>query len=658
MVAGFARSGESSRMSYKSITIQQVIKDIDQKKLYLPALQRKFVWGKHQIQLLLDSLMRNYPIGTFLFWKLSRKKADDYVFYEFLPEYDQRRPYNRRKTGPFTHEEIYGVLDGQQRLSSLYIGLMGTHAEKAPYKRTWNEAAYEKMCLYLNLLSMPYLIKDQGGIELQEDRNFEFRFLPPAEARRQDSRRVRVEEDGLLVSEQVEPVFWLKVGEVLNWDADPDLDQFVEECADRCANEAQRQAIHDNRRVIRKGLGTLHKRICSEPLLNYFEIAKDDLEDILKIFIRVNSGGTILGKTDLLFSTIVATWDDGREEIEKLLQEINAKGDTFNFTNEYLMRCCLVLTDAPVVYKVNAFKAENVQRIQTEWPNIAEAVRRTAGLLAEFGFNGSLLTSQNATLIIAYHIYKGGHLGKQSRDDIRKYLIHALLTRIFSNSPDQILAALRNSLREEAAAELGAKAYRLRRPEFCFEDLLAVKLPSRKSLAVSALEIESFLERKKGPDAFAVLTLLYPHLRFQDQVFHQDHIHPFSQFRADQFAALGLTTEEQTHWLECRDAVANLQLLRGRENEEKNATPLVDWMAHMPVPEQAAFRRDNYFPEGVGLEFARFKDFHEQRKEILRAKLRRELAIASAPEAGPADHWEAPEDIVDEDARTLQAATT
>jgi len=645
-------------MSYKSRTIRQAIEDIDHNKLYLPALQRKFVWGKHQIQLLFDSLMRNYPIGTFLFWKLSRKKADDYVFYEFLKEYDQRRPYNRRKTGAFTHEEIYGVLDGQQRLSSLYVGLMGTHAEKAPYKRSWNDAAYEKMCLYLNLLSLPYVINDQGSIENLEDRNFEFRFLPPTEAGRQDSRRVRVEEDEVPASDRVEPVFWLKVGDVLNWDADPDLDQFMEDFTGRCTSEPQRQAIHDHRRVIRKGLGTLHKRICSEPLLNYFEIAKDDLEDILKIFIRVNSGGTILGKTDLLFSTIVATWDDGREEIEKLLQEINAKGDTFNFTNEYLMRCCLMLTDAPVVYKVNSFKAENVQRIRTDWPKIAEAVRKTAGLLAEFGFNGSLLTSQNATIIITYYIYKGGDLGKVSKEGIRKYLIHALLTRIFSSSQDQLLAALRNSLREEAATTVsGTKAYSLRTPTFAFKGLLAAGLPSRKSLAVSEPEIELFLERKKGPDAFVVLSVLYPYLRFQDQVFHQDHIHPFSQFRTSQFAELGLTKAQQAHWLECRDAVANLQLLRGRENVEKNATPLVEWMARMPETERATFRRDNYFPEGVGLEFARFEEFHQQRKEIMRAKLRAELAIASEPQSEPLDDWEALESINDEEALAIENAS-
>ena len=166
-----------------------------------------------------------------------------------------------------------------------------------------------------------------------------------------------------------------------------------------------------------------------------------------------------------------------------------------------------------------------------------------------------------------------------------------------------------------------------------------------------------FLERKKGPDAFAVLSVLYPYLRFQDQVFHQDHIHPFSQFRADQFAELGLTKEQQARWLECRDAVANLQLLRGRENVEKNATPLVEWMARRPETEKAAFRRDNYFPEGVGLEFARFEEFHQQRKEIMRAKLRAELAIASEPQGAPLDDWEALEDINDEEVRGLENAS-
>ena len=114
--------------------------DIDQNKVFLPALQRKFVWQKWQIELLFDSLMRNYPFGTFLFWRLPRQKAESYVFYEFLAEYDSRSPYNRRHTGAFLHPEIIGVLDGQQRLSSMYLGLAQGRGEA----RLWSKGAVER----------------------------------------------------------------------------------------------------------------------------------------------------------------------------------------------------------------------------------------------------------------------------------------------------------------------------------------------------------------------------------------------------------------------------------------------------------------------------------------------------------------------------------
>ncbi len=162
----------------------------------------------------------------------------------------------------------------------------------------------------------------------------------------------------------------MKVGKVLSWDAEPEFDRLVDGFKDSCTSDKQLAAFVEKRRLIRRALETLHQRIHRDELINYFEVAKDDLEDILKIFVRVNSGGTILSKTDLLFSTIVATWDDGREKIEKLLKTINEKGDGFKFGNEFLMRCCLVLSDSPVVFKVNSFKSENVQRIQDGWPSI------------------------------------------------------------------------------------------------------------------------------------------------------------------------------------------------------------------------------------------------------------------------------------------------
>src|ERR1039457_4444031 len=385
-------------MSYKKCSIKQVIADIDQKKIYLPALQRKFVWGKHQIELLFDSLMRNYPFGTFLFWRLQRQKAESYVFYDFLKEYDQRDPYNRRKTGAFLHPEITGVLDGQQRLSLMYIGLMGTHTEKAPYKRSSNPNAYEKMSLYLNILSLPYTIDWEDKLVTLEEQNFEFRFLTEVGALSWVTRKVDEEEAAIA---RDEPMFWMKVGLVLSWEEEPEFDRLIDRFRENSLTDEQKAMFSqpEKRRAIKRGLETLHKRIQKDELINYFEVAKDDLEDILKIFVRVNSGGTVLSKTDLLFSTIVDTWDNGRELIETLLKTINDKGDKFNFGNEYLMRCCLVLSDGPVVYRVNSFKAENVLRIRKEWPKIAEAVTNTVSLLVEFGFSANLLTSQNATII-------------------------------------------------------------------------------------------------------------------------------------------------------------------------------------------------------------------------------------------------------------------
>ena len=628
-------------MSYKKCTIKKAIADIDQKKIYLPALQRKFVWGKGQIELLFDSLMRNYPFGTFLFWRLHRQKAETYVFYEFLTEYDERNPYNRRKTGAFLHEEITGVLDGQQRLSSMYIGLMGTHTEKEPYKRWWNPDAYKKMRLHLNLLSLPYEFDDNNRIVAQEDRNFEFRFLPEDAANITERRVHRAE-----AAEAVyEPVFWMKVGDVLSWDDEPEYDQLVDKYLTKCQTDAQRKAITSSSRFIKRSLETLQKRIGTDELINYFEVAKDDLEDILKIFVRVNSGGTVLSKTDLLFSTIVATWDDGREQIEGLLKSINEKG--FSFGNEFLMRCCLVLSDAPVTYKVNSFKSENVQKIRDEWPRIAESVSKTVDLLVSFGFDGGLLTSQNATIILAYYIYKGGGLDDESKNGMRRYLLHALLNTIYGSSQDQLITTLRNAFRIEEKTENGEKRYTRRHSKFLFDEVLKIELPQQKSLAVSENDLDRFMESSKGPSAFFLLTLLYPSLRYSEVSFHQDHLHPYSGFTEANFKAMDIPQSQWPEWQGRRDRLPNLQLLSESRNTSKNATPLKQWVERMEPSVRATFAADNYFPDGASLAFNDFIDFYDTRKELLRSKLRLVLAMTDIQAPEPSGEWESRDSTTD-----------
>jgi uncharacterized protein with ParB-like and HNH nuclease domain len=616
-------------MSYSSLSIKKAIADIDHNKMYLPALQRKFVWGKGQIELLFDSLMRNYPIGTFLFWKLHKNIAKNYVFYDFLKEYDQRTPYNRRKTGAFTHEEIIGVLDGQQRLSSLYIGFMGTHTTKDLWKRHNNDSAFKSKSLYLNLLSLPYCIEEKKVV-LNEQENFEFKFLTESEAKNTFRTRKVVNDDSDNVVDELEYLCWFKVGDALEWDEDFDSDEAFDSIINVCVDTKQLEKITLNKKLVKKGLNTFHQRIFDTKLLSYFEIAKDDLEDILKIFIRVNSGGTVLNKTDLLFSTIVATWDDGREKIEATQKLINAKGDKFNFGTEFLMRCCLVLTDAPVAYKVNSFKSDNVLKIQNEWESIAKAISKCVDLLVQFGFNATLLTSHNAVIFIAYYIYKGGDLSKKSVENIRKYLVHALLNRIYNSSQESLISAFRNGVRESNTSDENSLHYVLKMQSFDFDELLKIKLPSRKSLTIAESDLGDLLMSKKGSTAFFLLSLLYPQCRFQDQAFDQDHIHPAAGFKKDNLLNIGIPEEQHQHWLDYRDTVPNLQLLNDRWNKSKNATPLKKWMLSQEESVQRTLTVDNYFPDDVSLEFSDFIEFYDKRKVILISQLHQVLAISKS----------------------------
>ena len=67
-----------------AITIKEAIDHIHNNRYLLPAIQREFVWWPHQMERLFDSLMRGYPIGSFLFWRVDPETAKNYSFYQFI----------------------------------------------------------------------------------------------------------------------------------------------------------------------------------------------------------------------------------------------------------------------------------------------------------------------------------------------------------------------------------------------------------------------------------------------------------------------------------------------------------------------------------------------------------------------------------------------
>jgi hypothetical protein len=95
---------------------------------WLPNIQRPFVWNEDQIARLFDSIMREYPISTLLVWKTKEQVKHRKFIDNFLPDLKLTNFYV-----PDNTRSKMMVLDGQQRLQSLFIGLRGSYFGRELY---------------------------------------------------------------------------------------------------------------------------------------------------------------------------------------------------------------------------------------------------------------------------------------------------------------------------------------------------------------------------------------------------------------------------------------------------------------------------------------------------------------------------------------------
>lgn len=569
-------------MAYSSLSIKQLITDINSNKYYLPAIQRKFVWGEEKICRLFNSIMQDYPIGTFLFWELTAQKANEYTFYEFLKNYHERDSKNQLVNYDFPFE-VRGVLDGQQRISSMYIALQGVYCTKKKYAKSTNNSAYPERKMYINLLNEDY----------------EFKFLTEKDAQNSKS-----------------GYFYL-VRNILSEleDSDADSDNIVDELIE--IDPSRSDLLIENRRQAKKIINRLLNKFNDDQLVSYFKIINKDLDDILDIFVRVNSGGTILSKSDLLFSTLVAHWEDGRDQIEKLISDMNGEDGLFNFNTDFLMRTCLFLVDAPMNFKVQTFNSTNINKIKDNWDQIRKALIDAAAMLREFGFNKKRLSSNYAATPLAYYLYKGGKVDSTTKLELRKLIVHSLLKQVYSGQADTALSGLRDGFRIKSD---NGDEYILKNTSFNFSEYKHTRMSGGKKLTIDTTDIESFLEYKKGAFSFLLLSTLYPDLKLDQISFHQDHMHPHSKFKPSLLKAVGIDGETIKQWQDMRDQVPNLQLLEGRENTVKQATDLSKWV-NDKTDDATYYRKRNYILDEQSLELEDFEDFFSNRKELLRKKL-------------------------------------
>ena len=576
-------------------TIKKTLDAIYRHDLVLPAIQREFVWQPEQICRLFDSLMQGYPFGTFLYWRVDPENSGKFKFFDFVRNFHQRDNPHCPPLPEMPNQRLTAVLDGQQRLTALNIGLRGSMARKLP-RKWWNSpGAFPARRLYLDLLWQPDE-EDEEGLK------YRFSFLTDKES-----------------SEIKEGVCWFPVGQVLSLpNAGPAMTQWLN---DRLPQE-QVTLAHET-------LYELYQVVHNKHLVAYYEEKGQELDKALQIFIRMNDGGTPLSHSDLLLSIAVAQWadHDARQEIHELVDELNSIGTGFNFSKDLVLKAGLMLSDiGSVGFKVDNFNSENMEIFESNWEKIKRALILTVRLVESFGFTDRSLTAHSAILPITYYLYKKNpgesfltHRSfKSDRKEIREWLIRGLLkSGIWGSGLDTLLTGLRRIIGESDTRSFPVASIR--------EEMAR----SGRELDFNDEEVEELADMRYGNRlTFALLSLLFPFVDLRNQ-FHVDHIFPSARFTDSKLKDACVTEDKLVCFKERKDGLANLQLLPGPANMEKSATMPTEWLSSTFVDytSRRAYQERHLLgdvPESI----TEFVTFYDARRERLKERIKELLGYS------------------------------
>jgi uncharacterized protein with ParB-like and HNH nuclease domain len=580
-------------MSYETaLTVKNVIEKIHKKEYLLPTIQREFVWNTYQIERLFDSLMRDYPISSFLFWEVDKENVNNYEFYEFIREFHEKDNRHNPKASINGDDKITAILDGQQRLTSLYIALKGSYAYKLPRKRYDNPDAYPKRKLYLNLISK----------SSEDELEYNFSFLTEKEVIQDENN------------------FWFLVGDILKLEEPGDVNSYLIE------NEIFTKYNKEQANFANNALFKLRNVIMEKGILSYYKETSQSLDKVLNIFIRINSGGTKLSYSDLLLSIATAQWEtkDAREEIITIVDEINDIGNGFNVEKDFILKSSLILSDfRDFAFKVDNFNKSNMLQIEKNWENITKALKLAVKLVSSFGYDRETLTSNNALIPIAYYLYKKqasdsfvtSNSNIEDKKKIRKWLVLSLIKRTFSGQPDNVLRPIRELIQQNNAEE------------FPLDKIIDKFKGTNKTLIFSDEDIENLTFYTYGQGfTFSVLSLLYPTLDFRNK-FHIDHIFPKSLFKKSLLKKRGLSDEEIETFQDYVNYIGNLQLLEAIPNIEKQDTEFKEWLdeTYPNDVEKKEYCQKHYIPQNISLDFNNFINFFEEREKLMINELKNKL---------------------------------
>lgn len=555
-----------------NITIYEALENIKKGKYVMPAFQRQYVWSMEQIEKLWDSILLDYPIATFLFWNVNDENVSwDTYFCNFLSEVT----FDSRKQADSANYELSNinvkitdtaVLDGQQRLTSLFLSLFGCAYIRQKHARKKNVGGtVVKLLIELN--------KHKLTVDEEEynSKKYDIKFT---------------EKVGKLSPTQFE------IKEILD-------SKFLDE---NTREEAIESAITyvpaDSKEYARDILNKLYNKIFVEKLIRYTEIKDMKQDDALEMFVRFNSGGKALKKHEITMSILEAYWPNAKTEFGKVLEDSYA-----GFGSDFIVRTSLMLYGDVVKSNINKQIAED---LKNNWQDFKKVLKNLEELLKEMRIEVSRFSSSwNVLLPIIYFMYYNTDY-KYNIDGIRAYLVRAVLFTYFQSGTTSKLQQMKSKINDNNY------------------EITVDMLEQMTELRVTDGKIDDIINSEKGSrvagEALYFLGIEWINKNYK---YEQDHLHPYARF--DSIKPITVSMEDWKKWRSYRNKLPNLQLLEGRSNGSKNDMRLIDYYNDMNDEQKIAFCKEAIIPENVSLELDNFEEFYEKRRVILSEKIKQLL---------------------------------
>ena len=514
-------------------SLSKLIEDIDVGEIGLPDIQRPFVWSNAKVRDLFDSMYSGFPVGYFLFWGNVTASGT-------------------RSIGTDGKQAVPRLLivDGQQRLTSLYAVLKG----------------------------MPVVDDDYG------DRHIKIAFRPKDQ--------VFAVADAAV---ERDPEFIADISQL--WSGDLSRNRFVKNFLSNLAEH--RELTDDEEDHLNEAIDRLYD-LQSYPFTALELSSSIDEEKVAEVFVRINSKGVSLNQADFILTLMSVWWDEGRLALETFSrssrQPVQGQPSPFNHFIEpdpdQMLRVAIGLGfkrgQLRAAYSLlrgrdlDTGQYSDEQR-ESQFTTLKDAQAYTLDLtnwheflkvLIRAGFrSGQMITSKNA-LLYSYIFFLVGKRdfkipAHELREVIARWFFMASLTSRYGSSPESAIESDLARLRGKTTAEEFISELDRVIDDALTNDFWQITLPN--NLASSAAHSPSLygyyaalnlLDAKVLFSKMRVSELFDPALRAKRSALERHHLFPKAYLKT-----LGLESVKDSN------QIANFALMEWPDNNQVSDSP-------------------------------------------------------------------------------------